>query len=78
MKTNTNSKYWENITAYFSRDLNEGELTNIETWANEQDGKELLMEMNRKLNQVDKASYMYDDKTDSAWDKLNSRIMREG
>lgn len=77
MKTNTNSKYWEKITAYFSRDLNEGELTDIETWANEQDGKELLMEMNRKLNQVDKASYMYNDKTDSAWDKLNSRIMQE-
>lgn len=77
METNTNSEYWERITAYFSKDLGADELVNIEEWAEEQDGKELLMEMNRKMMQIDKTSYMYNDNTDSAWDKLSNRIKQE-
>ena len=77
METKTNSKYWENITAYFSRDLNDDELSNIETWTDRQDGKELLMEMDRKMNTVEKVSFMYDEKTDLAWEKLNAKIQEE-
>lgn len=77
METITNSKYWENITAYFSGELSDDELTNIETWADRQDGKELLMEMNRKMKQVEKAGFMFNDKTDLAWKKLNARIQEE-
>ncbi|MDA3906895.1 MAG: FecR domain-containing protein [Bacteroidales bacterium] len=77
MKTNTNSEYWERITAYFSKDLIDDELINIEEWADGQDRKELLMEMKRKMTHIEKASFMYNDKTDSAWDKLNYRIKQE-
>ncbi len=77
METNTNNEYWEKITAYFSKELSDAALDNIEEWANEQDGKELLMEMNRKMKQIDKTSYMYNDKTDLAWYKLNNRIKQE-
>ncbi|MCD6178699.1 MAG: FecR domain-containing protein [Bacteroidales bacterium] len=77
METRTNNKYWENITAYFSRELSDDELINIETWADGQDGKELLMEMDRKMNTVEKASFMYNEKTDLAWNKLNTRIQEE-
>lgn len=78
MEEKTNSKYWENITAYFSGELNDDELINIETWADGQDGKELLMEMDRKMKTVEKAKYMYDTKTDQAWGKLSHRIEQEG
>jgi ferric-dicitrate binding protein FerR (iron transport regulator) len=74
METNINSEYWENITAYFSGDLNDVEKSNIENWADRQDGKALLMEMDRKMKTVKKASFMYTKKTDLAWDKLNARI----
>lgn len=70
----TNSKYWEKITAYYSNDLNDYEHAEIEAWAEKQDGKELLMEMDIKMKQVEKASFMYNDKTDLAWDKLSKRI----
>ncbi len=77
METNTNSKYWENITAYLSGDLSDAEKNDIENWADGQDGKELLMEMDRKMKTVEKASFMYNEKTDLAWDKLNTRIQEE-
>jgi len=77
MKINTNSEYWEKITAYFSKDLGADELVSIEEWADEQDGKELLMEMKRKMKQIDKTGSLYNDKTDSAWDKLSTRIKKE-
>lgn len=77
METITDSKYWKNITAYFSRELSDDELTNIETWADGQDGKELLMEMDIKMKTVEKASFMYNQKTDLAWEKLNARIQEE-
>ena len=77
METKTNSKYWEKITAYFSNELNTEELNSIETWAEGYDEKELLMEMNKKMKQVEKARHMYIEQTDMAWDKLHSRIKQE-
>ncbi len=74
MDTNTNSKYWEKITAYFSGELNREEQESIEDWAEIQDGKELLNDIKLKMKQVEKAGYMVSDKTDKAWNKLNLRI----
>ncbi|MCD6091199.1 MAG: FecR domain-containing protein [Bacteroidales bacterium] len=72
-----NKKYWENITAYFSNELSEEDHARIEAWAERQDGKELLMEMDSKMKQAEKANYKYTDATNKAWTKLNTRINKE-
>ncbi len=70
----TNKEYWEKITAYYSGDLNDSDKADIEAWAEKQDGKELLMNMEIRMKQAEKASFMYNSKTDLAWDKLSNRI----
>lgn len=77
MEANINNIYWDKITAYYSKDLSEADRRSIEEWAERVDGKDLLMEMNMKMEQVNRASFMYNDKTDKAWDKLNNRILLE-
>lgn len=77
MDTKTYSKYWENITAYFSNDLSPKECESIENWADKVDGKELLMEIKSKMEKVENAGYMFSDKTDMAWNKLSSRIKQD-
>ena len=77
MDTKTNSKYWEKITTYFSNELNASELNEIELWAENKDGKDLLMDVKTKMNQIDKVGYMFSAKTNFAWDKLNHRIKQD-
>lgn len=77
MKTQTNNKYWEKITSYFSNELSFDEKKSIEKWADDQDGKMLLTEMSIKMKNIDKAEQMYSEKTNLAWNKLHNRIEQE-
>lgn len=77
MDTKSNSKYWEQITAYFSNDLSEEGKERIESWADDQDAKTLLTEMSEKMKKVDIAGQMYTETTDLAWNKLHNRLIMQ-
>ena len=64
MKTITKRKYWEKITAYFSKDLTDSELDKIEEWADLQDGKELLMELKENIKHIDLSTESMEDRVD--------------
>lgn len=77
MKMKEEYTYWEKITAWFSNEISLDQKKEIEIWADEQDGKELLMDIKTKMDQIDKVEFMHDAQTEAAWNKLNIRIQEE-
>jgi len=75
MKTKANNEYWEKITRWFSNEMSTAEKKHIEQWTGREDGKELLMDIDTKMKYIDKTAYMFNEKTDLAWDKLHRKIV---
>lgn len=77
MNTSTYKEYWKKITAYFSNDLSSIEKMNIDHWADQVDNKELLSDVNTKIEMIENAKYMFSDETNLAWNKLSQRIKQD-
>lgn len=77
MNTSTYKEYWKKITAYFSNDLSSIEKMNIDHWAEQVDNKELLSDVNTKIEMIENAKYMFSDETNLAWNKLSQRIKQD-
>ena len=74
MKKNKNY-IWAKFCSYFSNELTKSQLSDLKADIINSDNAKLFTMINKDIESLDKTAYMFDKKTDQAWNKLHNDIL---
>ena len=76
MKMKKDKDYiWAKICSYFSNELTETQHIDFKNETTNSEHTELINMINKDLNSIDKAAYMFEKQTDQAWEKMHNKIL---